>query len=110
VLARKLRDALVAEGHTVKFQGNISEKDVYKVIQSKKDYTIAYMHIMRLTIENRKGIVLAFDKILIAPQAEYLLPKVIKASDDKLTREHFTIIPGKAYRNVAIDELLSLVR
>lgn len=105
LLAAKLKKSFESDGYSVYCQGIISESDIAKVANSETDHTISYMHIMGLTMENRKREANVFDKILIAPQAEYLLSKVIDAADDDSITNKIVIIEGKANRNIDINEI-----
>lgn len=110
LIASKFRAFLEEKGYTVTFVGIEDEKSIRTVIESRSDYTIAYMHIFGLTVENRKRHGEVFDKVLIAPQSSYMMPKIIAESKAHgLKTDNIIKIPGKAYSGIASELLFDLV-
>lgn len=108
VLANKLKKQLKKEGYSVRCQNIMNRKDVQRIIKCDKDFTIAYMHINGLTIEDRKCLIHTFDKILVAPQAQYLVAHVKESLGKEVDESLFVNIPGKSYANVDVDDIISL--
>lgn len=110
LLGAELKKHLEKQGYSVTFHGIMSGMDVDRLIAADTDYTIAYMHISGLTVPKRKELVEAFDKILVAPQAKYMLPKVIEvAKEDGVDADHFINVPKKLYNRKDIVGILDLI-